>query len=112
MFNEKIIKTKEFSFPSDQSNRDCHLDCFLTINLDTFFSYLFHDLQSDHFAVALKLKLNIPNSEPSFIYSKIIINTEEIPDFKWLEFKNSNIPYPELLTIDILSFMENFIKKP
>jgi hypothetical protein len=101
MFDAIICKTKEFTFPSDQSIRDCnnsHLNYFLTINFNTFSSHLFHDLQSDHFAVALKLNLNIPKSKPSFTFSKRIINTEEMSDSKWLEFKNSNIPYPELLT--------------
>jgi exonuclease III len=112
-FNTKIIKTKEFTFPSDQSNRDCnnsHLDYFLSINLDIYTPYIFHDLQSDHFAVAFKLNLNISILEPSFIYSKRIINSEKMTDSKWLEFKNSNICYSNLLIDDTYADMDNFIK--
>jgi hypothetical protein len=111
-FEMKVLKLKEYTFPSDQSKKECnpsHLDYFLSSNSENFNTHIFSELQSDHFAVTLKLNLNLPTSEPSFTYVKKIINTEEMTDSKWSEFKNSNISYPDLLSDDIHSDMDNFI---
>jgi CRISPR/Cas system CSM-associated protein Csm5 (group 7 of RAMP superfamily) len=56
------------------------------------------------------MKFDTPVIEPSFIYTKKVINSDEMTESKWLEFKNSNIPYPDLLTEDIHSDMEKFIE--